>query len=176
MSKPFSTCAADDQVDMPGFSAADAARLQAFLLQNIPLAAAMQLQVRASDLAGIQLQAPLAPNINDKGSAFGGASASLMTLAGWGWLWLANRRIGLTRDIVIATSEISYQQPVYEPLCCRCAGPSAQDWQKYQQAMRKRDRARLSLSCEIRLADGSLAAALIGHYATLNGASNACKA
>ncbi|GAB4120253.1 MAG: hypothetical protein Tsb0027_15390 [Wenzhouxiangellaceae bacterium] len=170
MSKPFSTFVADDQTEMPGFSAADAAELQAFLLHNIPLAAAMQLQVTLPDHASLMLQAPLAPNINDKGSAFGGASASLMTLAGWGWLWLANRRIGLTRDIVIAAAEHSYQQPVYEPLRCRCAGPSAPAWQKYQQAMARRDRARLSLSCEIRLADGSLAAAMTGHYATLKGA------
>jgi len=177
MSMQFSTLATTGQSDVPTFSATQTASLQAFLLSSIPLAAAMQLQVAVAENASeLLLQAPLAPNINDKGSAFGGASASLMTLAGWGWLWLANRSLGLERDIVIAASEISYQQPVYEPLHCRCAGPSASAWQKYRQSMHKRDRARLSLSCELRLADGSLAAAMSGHYATLKGASKLCTA
>jgi len=173
MSMQFSTLATACQSGVPTFSATQTASLQAFLLSNIPLAAAMQLQVIGSDNASeLLLQAPLAANINDKGSAFGGATASLLTLAGWGWLWLANRHIGLQRDIVIAASEFSYQQPVYEQLRCICPGPAMADWQRYLQSMRKRGRASISLVCELRLADASLAATMSGHYATLPGAAN----
>ena len=49
--------------------------------------------IRASKFDGeaLQLSAPLAANVNDKGCAFGGSLASLMTLAGWGWLMLSLR-------------------------------------------------------------------------------------
>jgi thioesterase domain-containing protein len=173
MSAPISASVPANRPVVPTFTAAGIAELQSFLLHNIPLAAAMQLQVSGSDnTSELLLQAPLAANINDKGSAFGGATASLLTLAGWGWLWLANRHIGLQRDIVIAASEFSYQQPVYEQLRCICPGPAMADWQRYLQSMHKRDRARLSLACELRLADASLAATMTGHYATLPGAAN----
>src|SRR5690606_6825838 len=61
-----------------------AAALERELLAEIPLARAMQLSVAAYDGATLALAAPLAPNGNDKGCAFGGSLASLMTLAGWG--------------------------------------------------------------------------------------------
>jgi len=173
MSTQFSAIVPASSSAVPTFTAEACAALEKFLLENIPLAAAMQLQVSGSDNASeLLLQAPLAANINDKGSAFGGATASLLTLAGWGWLWLANRHIGLQRDIVIAASEFSYQQPVYEQLRCICPGPAMADWQRYLQSMHKRDRARLSLTCKLRLADASLAATMTGHYATLPGAAN----
>ena len=61
-----------------------AAQLQAYILEHIPLARAMALRVARHDGAELELTAPLAANINDKGFAFGGSMASLMTLAGWG--------------------------------------------------------------------------------------------
>jgi len=173
MSTQFSAIVPASRTDVPTFTATAAQSLQTFLLQNIPLAAAMQLQVSVNGHdCELILQAPLAPNINDKGSAFGGASASLLTLAGWGWLWLANRQCGWQRDIVIAASELKYQRAVHEQLHISCQGPDPETWEHYLQSMRKRDRARLSLSCELRLADGSLAASMAGHYATLKGAKS----
>lgn len=174
MSQQYATIVSANESPLPVFTAPQCAVLQDFLLSNIPLAATMQLQVglaavagQSMAAAGICITAPLAPNINDKGSAFGGAGASLMTLAGWGWLWLANRQMGLRRDIVIASSQIQYHLPVYESLHIICSGPTEESWMKYLQSLRKRDRARLELRCELRLADAGLAASMQGHYATL---------
>ncbi len=48
--------------------------------------------MRASLIASLTLAVPLAPNINDKGCAFGGSLTSLMTLASWGVVELALAR------------------------------------------------------------------------------------
>ena len=60
-------------------------RLQA-TLDSMPPVAAMQIRVADFSAGALQLQAPLAANVNDKGNAFGGSLASVMTLAGI-FLW-----------------------------------------------------------------------------------------
>ena len=43
-------------------------------LQSIPLVRAMQVEVVGDSAGRLRLQAPLGPNVNDKGSAFGARS------------------------------------------------------------------------------------------------------
>jgi hypothetical protein len=54
---------------------------QAQLLADIPLTRFMHLAITGWDGDSLRMSAPLAPNINDKGCAFGGSLASVMTLA-----------------------------------------------------------------------------------------------
>jgi thioesterase domain-containing protein len=46
-----------------------------------PITRAMQLEIAAWDGESLQIRAPLPPNVNDKGCAFGGSLVSVMTLA-----------------------------------------------------------------------------------------------
>lgn len=93
-----------------------AAALQAEILEHIPLAQAMQLAVPRYTGAEIEMTAPLAPNINDKGCAFGGSMASLLTLAGWGLIELNLRSRGLDCDIYVGNSTVRYAEPVWGEL------------------------------------------------------------
>ena len=52
-------------------------------LRLIPQVLAMQVQLAGERDGRLCLRAPLGPNVNDKGTAFGGSLVSLMTLAGW---------------------------------------------------------------------------------------------
>ena len=92
--------------DAPGSNMDWAERLQGFLDEHIPLTRAIQLRVASLDDSGLRLEAPLAPNVNDKGTAFGGSLASLLTLAGWGLLWTRCQQSGWNCDIVIHRGEI----------------------------------------------------------------------
>ena len=49
----------------------------------MPPVKAMGIELRGFSGDRLQLSAPLAANVNDKGNAFGGSLASAMTLAGW---------------------------------------------------------------------------------------------
>lgn len=54
-----------------------------YLGRFVPITRAMGVRFRSFDDAGVVISAPLAPNINDKGIAFGGTLASLLFLSGW---------------------------------------------------------------------------------------------
>src|SRR5690606_33240492 len=56
---------------------------EAFLHAKIPLARAMGVRVERCDSEGLVLTAPLEPNHNHLGTAFGGSLAALATLAGY---------------------------------------------------------------------------------------------
>jgi|SRR5579885_1438333 len=140
-----------------------AARLQAYMHAHIPLVAQMQVKVVSADASGLQLTAPLAPNINHERSAFGGSLASLMTLACWGWLWLQlEEQEGL--HIVVKEAQLSYLKPVTAMLDARCAPPAAEELRKFQDTLARRGKARLELKAET-LQDGAVAASYRGSFA-----------
>lgn len=140
-------------------------RLEATILDTIPLARAMQLRVLKIDRdSGLHLRAPLDPNINDKGIAFGGAIASLLILAGWGWLQLANQGAGMTRDIVVQRTSALYELPCKGDLSVICPAPYQSGWQRYCTTYAKHKRARLSLQPLLLQADGSVASSMQAEY------------
>ena len=52
--------------------------------QSMPPVAAMAVTIAGYDGQRLRLHAPLSTHVNDKGCAFGGSLASMMTLASWG--------------------------------------------------------------------------------------------
>ena len=72
----------------------------------MPPVAAMQLRVDGFDGDALRLHAPLAAHVNDKGCAFGGSLASLMTLAAWGVLTLRLQAAGITADVFVADTQV----------------------------------------------------------------------
>ena len=64
----------------------------------------------------MQLHAPLDANVNDKGCAFGGSLAGVMTLAGWGLLTLKLEEAGLEGEVYVADSQLRYLKPLYADL------------------------------------------------------------
>ena len=57
--------------------------LNEYLSRHVPLFQAMQARLDRCDETGLSMSAPLAPNINDKGIAFGGSMAAIASLTGW---------------------------------------------------------------------------------------------
>ena len=145
-------------------SADRAGQLQAFLDEHIPLTRAMQLRVVSLDETGLRLDAPLAPNVNDKGTAFGGSLASLLTLAGWGLLWSRCRKAGWACDIVIHRGEIRYRRPVNGVLRAHCPPPAAAAWQTFERELRDTGLARIALQPVVLDADGGQAVRFACQY------------
>src|SRR5512133_3613969 len=112
-----------DSVPPPGLAPLAA------LYQAMPPVAALQVRVAGFDGATLRLQAPLAANINDKGCAFGGSLVSLMTLAGWGLVWLRLRDAGIAADVFVADSQVRYRAPLFADLAAqaRWADPASVD-------------------------------------------------
>ena len=136
------------------------------LTREIPLGGAMQLEVARLDERGIELSAPLAPNVNDKGTAFGGALVSLMILAGWSLPRLLLRREGLKADLVIGRCEVRFLAPVGRDFRVRCDWPEVDATRAFVERLRESGRGRLQL--EPRVVDrDEVAARLQARYAAL---------
>ncbi len=86
------------------------------LFADIPPAQAMGITVSKHWKNGLELCAPLECNRNDKGTAFAGSIASLLTLAGWGLLTLRLRGSTIEPDIMVVSSEIKYVRPARKAL------------------------------------------------------------
>jgi thioesterase domain-containing protein len=125
------------------------------LLADIPLAQAMQLRVRDYDGDRLTLAAPLAPNINDKGCAFGGSLISLLTLAGWGLIVLRLRALNTRCDVYVQDSTVRYLAPVWEELMAEARLADGETWDEFTRALASRGRARLRVACRVPLASGA---------------------
>jgi thioesterase domain-containing protein len=125
------------------------------LLADIPLARAMQLRVGAWDGERLCMSAPLAPNINDKGCAFGGSLASLMTLAGWGLIVLRLRALERRCDVYVQDSSLRYLAPVWGELVTEARLADGESWDSLLPTLDARGRARLRVACRVAGADGA---------------------
>lgn len=139
----------DDQPRMSSSHEEAAQFLENELLTTIPLTRAMQLRVIAFDGNSVELQAPLAPNVNDKGCAFGGSMASLMTLASWGLARLALRAHGLAPDIYVQDSNIEYLAPVWSDLRVHACAAEGHSMANFVAMFRERGKARVTLCASI---------------------------
>jgi thioesterase domain-containing protein len=145
----------------------DAASLERFILDTIPLTRAIGLRVLEADDRALTLGAPLAPNVNDKGCAFGGSLASLLTLAGWGLVRLRLGAVAAASDIYVQDSTIRYTAPLWCDLRVRAALAEGQSWQDFEQAFAARGRARVQLVAAALAEDGSAAATLEARFVAL---------
>lgn len=117
-------------------------------LARIPLTAAMQVTVERQETLLVELVAPLLPNRNDKGSAFGGSIASLLTLAGWSLLTRTLHSAGLDGAIYIQDANLAYLSPGWDTLRAR-ASASPEVIERFVRQFHQRGRARAEVGCEL---------------------------
>jgi thioesterase domain-containing protein len=123
--------------------------LQDRIDREIALAKPMGVIVESAGDAGVILRAPLAPNANHKGTAFGGSLYSLAVLAGWAWLtrYLAARHINA--DGVIQESSMQFLAPVHGELCARSLAPADGEPDKFHKMLMRAGRGRIRLRVEM---------------------------
>src|SRR6478672_12997337 len=126
--------------------------------QSMPPVAALQLHVAGFDGQCLRLEAPLAAHVNDKGCAFGGSLASLMTLAGWGLVTLRLQQLGFAAEVYVADTQLHYRAPLFADLqaTARLAEPDA--WSGVLERLRERGRASVRIAACVTLPDGGIAA------------------
>jgi thioesterase domain-containing protein len=138
--------------------------LQNRIAGEFALARHIGIIVESADDAAVVLRAPLAPNANYKGTAFGGSLYSLAVLTGWAWVtrYLAAR--GVSADAVIQESNTRFLIPVEGDLRASAAAPSAVQIDKFRKILQRAGRGRIRLRVEIYY-DGVLATLFEGVFA-----------
>jgi len=137
------------------------------MLDGIPLARAMAISVGAYDAESLTLHAPLGPNINDKGCAFGGSLASVMTLAGWGLVKLAADTRGIDCDIYVQDSLVRYLAPVWQDFHATARLTHGDTLPGFFDALITRGKSRVRVRSVVALPDGVHAATLEARFVAL---------
>lgn len=135
--------------------------------EAMPPVAAMGFRIDRSDGHTLDMHAPLAVNVNDKGTAFGGSMTSLMTFSGWALVMLQLRLAGTQADVFVADSEVRYRSPVLADLRARAWLAPEQSWDTFLATLAERGRARIQMQAQVLDAEGSAAATLSGRYVAI---------
>jgi thioesterase domain-containing protein len=152
---------------LPGTMSTDwPQRLGALWAEGIPLAGAMGVQVRRLDEQLLEVTAPLAPNRNHMGSAFGGSLQALATLAGWGVTLIASGDPD-AHHVVIRDAQMRFLEPVRGELSAVAARPSAGAVAAFHATLAARGRARLTVPVTIRGPGDAVAARFVGEFVAL---------
>lgn len=141
-----------------------ARQLIRFIRDEIPLARSMDLQLQGCDEDSLTLAAPLAPNVNDKGCAFGGSLVSLMTLSGWALVELALRRRGQQCDVFVGESSVRYLTPLWQDFRSVARLAADASWSGFFSTLAARGKARIEVSCNVPGDDGKPAATLSARF------------
>ncbi|MET0936161.1 MAG: YiiD C-terminal domain-containing protein [Luteibacter sp.] len=140
------------------------ADLERFILDGIPLARAMAIGIDSFDGSRLVMTAPLLPNINDKGCAFGGSLATLMTLACWALVEAALRQRGENCDVFVADSTVRYLDPVWDDMRAEASLAPGAHWKNFFGMLTARGRARGDFTCVVPGPDGKPLASLDARF------------
>jgi thioesterase domain-containing protein len=123
--------------------------IQSYLYSNIPLSAAMGVQVKAATPVHVLLSAPLAPNINHHQTVFGGSGVVLATLAAWTLLHLRLEYERLDAQLVIQRSSMEYERPIAGDFEAECRFADETAWRRFCSTLERRGRARMTLRAHL---------------------------
>jgi thioesterase domain-containing protein len=153
-------------VDAPGIPPEPALAALDAHFQAMPPVAALRMRIAGYDGTRLRLHAPLAANVNDKGCAFGGSLASLMTLAGWGLATLQLQAHGLDAAVYVADSQVRYLAPLFGDLEAE-AWLGEGDWDAVRGMLRSRGRASAILQAQVAGGDGAVAASCRARFVAI---------
>lgn len=109
------------------------------------------------------LGAPLAPNVNDKGTFFAGSQAALLTLGGWALTTLEGEVCVPQVDVVAAESALQYVAPLRADATLRVQA-SEEDLDRFARRLTRRGRARLAISATLLSPSGEVVARFNAQY------------
>jgi thioesterase domain-containing protein len=123
--------------------------LQATFDHEIPITREIGIRVAHYNGKQLALTAPIERNINHKATAFAGSLNSVVTLAGWGMIWLLLKELDITATIVIQDSASHYRRPVTRDFTAICSRPHTEQVEQFARMLREKGRARLELAATI---------------------------
>ena len=145
-------------------------QLEQLIVEEMPITQHLEFSLAADDDGRLRASAPLEPNANHMGTAFGGSLSMLATVTGWAMMHqLVTEKMEDMRrrvEVIIQESDIEYLKPVCENISVICEPPDEDAVKRFQKMLDRWGRARLDLQCKIDAA-GERAVTFIGRYVAL---------
>lgn len=137
--------------------------LEEYLHEHIPLSKAMQASVIEANPNKVILSAPLLPNINHIGTAFGGSESAAAILAAWSLLHVRLDSVATPCTIIIQRHSIDYEQPVSKDFTAQAHLTKPEGWERFIRTLEAHGRARINISSIIK-SDAQQAASFEGDF------------
>lgn len=148
----------------------DLVAFQQWLGEAIPMVGALGIQgmSQSADQEGGSLtwQLALTPNLNDKGTGFGGALTAQTTLQGWCWVTLWLRAQGRAQDVVVAEASQRFLAPVTGDYRIICTPSDSQGPGQLAEKLNARGKGSIALTQQLYCGD-TLCLEASGRYAVL---------
>lgn len=142
--------------------------LEATMHRLIPITRTMGIGVIEHRRNRVALKAPLGPNINHTGTAFGGSLSTLATLCGWALLHMLLVEQGLDATILIRKGTTTYLAPVHGDFEAICEVADNEILDELLNTLKRKGRAAIELAAEISMED-TPAVRFRGSYVVLTG-------
>ena len=138
--------------------------LQQLFNSEIPISKELGVTVQSLTEKEIQLELPLEPNRNHKGTSFGGSLYSGCALACYGIFLSQLRSLGIqTMDIVISKGEIKYLAPVKADAQIVAGFRTLEEKAAFFRGLQAKGKARATMHAQVRVA-GVLCAEFFGDF------------
>ncbi|MCB8888672.1 YiiD C-terminal domain-containing protein [Vreelandella malpeensis] len=154
------------RLPLPEDGREDLATFQRWLAEAIPMVASLGIEAMREEGERLIWNLALAPNLNDKGTGFGGALAAQTTLQGWCWVTLWLRRQGQARDVVVAEATQRFLAPVTGDYRLVCTPSEPDGPQRLAERLVMHGKGRITLTQTLYCGDTRCLEAT-GHYAVL---------
>jgi thioesterase domain-containing protein len=141
----------------------NAANLETYLRDAIPLSASMGVRVVEVGPDRVRVEAPLEPNLNHRFTAFGGSVAALAILTGWALVHVRLCAQGMRARTVIQSSVLEYTAPIRGTFGAVCEAPDSAAWARFTRMLERRGRGRIHVTVRVE-AEGREAATFTGAY------------
>jgi thioesterase domain-containing protein len=145
-------------------------RLQKYLLKQIPISKGLGISVTEASLEEVLITAPLAPNLNHRGTAFGGSISAVAILSGWTLVYARLEAEGQFPVVVIQHNEIRYAKRVESAFAARARLAHPEKWPHFLQGLSRHGKARTIVAVEVEGTHG-ISALFRGSYVALDATS-----
>jgi thioesterase domain-containing protein len=137
--------------------------LQAYLEAKIPISRSLGTRVQAVTPDSVTIWAPLGPNLNHHGTAFGGSASAVAIMAGWCLIFTKLQWLAQSPSIVIQRNEISYIRPIMEDFIAQACLADKTRWTYFLDSLHRHHKARAFVDVAL-IASGSVAGRFLGSY------------
>ncbi|MDQ7727177.1 YiiD C-terminal domain-containing protein [Halomonas sp. SpR8] len=137
------------RLPLPERQPEDLAIFQQWLSDAIPMVSALGINEISRQDDTLTWQLALQPNLNDKGTGFGGALTAQTTLQGWCWVTLWLRERGIARDVVVAEASQRFLAPVKGDYRLVCAPARPESPTQLASKLAERGKGRIALTHQL---------------------------
>lgn len=154
------------RLPLPNGKSEDLTVFQQWLSDAIPMVGVLGIGEMRRQGDALMWQLALEPNLNDKGTGFGGAFTAQTTLQGWCWVTLWLRERGIARDVVVAEASQCFFAPVTSDYRLVCTPAEPEGTTQLANKLAERGKGRIALTHQLYCGE-TLCLEASGSYAVL---------